>query len=229
MTRSATGATRPGNAQVPGNQVTAGSEAGGTSGASPAPTKRQAAKERRRQQILDSAKKLFARQGFRAVSIDDIGAGAGISGPAVYRHFDSKEALLAELLVGISKRLHAGMSSIVAAHSGAQPREAMEDLLAFHVEFAVNEPELIRIQDRDFEALQESDRKRVRRLQREYMTGWEDVLIQVHPDLEGAGVRVLVQAVIGMLNSTPYVVRRLNADVIEQHLSDAARAALRLG
>ncbi|PMD04479.1 TetR family transcriptional regulator, partial [Brevibacterium paucivorans] len=36
-----------------------------------------------------------------------------------------------ELLVGISKRLHAGMSSIVAAHSGAQPREAMEDLLAF--------------------------------------------------------------------------------------------------
>ena len=204
-------------------------EAGGTSGASPAPTKRQAAIERRCQQILDSAKKLFARQGFRAVSIDDIGAGAGISGPAVYRHFDSKEALLAELLVGISKRLHTGMSSIVAAHSGAQPREAMEDLLAFHVEFAVNEPELIRIQDRDFEALQEGDRKRVRRLQREYMTGWEDVLIHVHPDLEGAGVRVLVQAVIGMLNSTPYVVRRLESNVIERHLRKAAHAALGLG
>ena len=167
MTGSATGAARPDSAQAPGKKVTADSEAGGASGISPAPTKRQAAKERRRQQILDSAKKLFARQGFRAVSIDDIGAGAGISGPAVYRHFDSKEALLAELLVGISKRLHDGMSSIVAAHSGAQPREAMEDLLAFHVEFAVNEPELIRIQDRDFEALQESDRKRVRRLQRE--------------------------------------------------------------
>ena len=229
MTGSATGATHPGSVQAPGEKAATGSEAGGASGVSPALTKRQAAKERRRQQILDSAKKLFARQGFRAVSIDDIGAGAGISGPAVYRHFDSKEALLAELLVGISKRLHAGMSGIVAAHGSAQPRKAMEDLLAFHVEFAVNEPELIRIQDRDFEALQESDRKRVRRLQREYMTGWEDVLIQVHPDLEGAGVRVLVQAVIGMLNSTPYVVRRLNADVIEQHLSDAARAALRLG
>ena len=93
----------------------------------------------------------------------------------------------------------------------------------------MNEPELIRIQDRDFEALQESDRKRVRRLQREYMTGWEDVLIHVHPDLGEAGVRVLVQAVIGMLNSTPYVVRRLDKDVIEQHLRDAARAALRLG
>lgn len=229
MANSPTGATRLGSVQAPGEKVAAGSEAGGTSGVSPAPTKRQAAKERRRQQILDSAKKLFARQGFRAVSIDDIGAGAGISGPAVYRHFDSKEALLAELLVGISKRLHDGMSGIVTAHGGAQPREAMEDLLAFHVEFAVNEPELIRIQDRDFEALQEGDRKRVRRLQREYMTGWEDVLIQVHRDLEGAGVRVLVQAVIGMLNSTPYVVRRLDSDVIEQHLSDAARAALRLG
>ena len=229
MTGSATGATHPGSVQAPGEKAAVGSEAGGASGVSPALTKRQAAKERRRQQILDSAKKLFARQGFRAVSIDDIGAGAGISGPAVYRHFDSKEALLAELLVGISKRLHAGMSGIVAAHGSAQPREAMEDLLAFHVEFAVNEPELIRIQDRDFEALQESDRKRVRRLQREYMTGWEDVLIHVHPDLGEAGVRVLVQAVIGMLNSTPYVVRRLNADVIEQHLSDAARAALRLG
>lgn len=228
----------------------------------PQPTRRQAAKERRRQQILDSAKKLFARQGFRAVSIDDIGAGAGISGPAVYRHFESKEALLAELLVGISKHLHTGMSAIVNTHSGqsadkpdaaakrphadphpgkggassegasaagASPRSAMEELLAFHVEFAVNEPELIRIQDRDFEALRESDRKRVRRLQREYMTGWEDVLVQVRPDLEEAGARVLVQAVIGMLNSTPYVVRRLESNVIERHLRKAAHAALGLG
>ena len=79
-------------------------------------TMRQTAKARRRQAILDHAKRLFAASGFRAVSIEEIGAGAGISGPAVYRHFGSKEDILAELLVGISEYLHAGGAAVSYTH-----------------------------------------------------------------------------------------------------------------
>src|ERR1700712_1502436 len=62
----------------------------------------------RRAQILAVAAQLFAKHGFHGVTIADLGAAVGVSGPALYRHFPSKEALLAEMLVGISEHLLAG-------------------------------------------------------------------------------------------------------------------------
>jgi AcrR family transcriptional regulator len=73
----------------------------------------------RRAQLLAVTARLFAERGFHGVSIEDIGAAAGISGPGVYRHFPSKDALLAELLVDVSERLRDGGREQVAA--GGRP------------------------------------------------------------------------------------------------------------
>src|ERR671925_367966 len=43
----------------------------------------------RREQILERAAGLFAARGFHGVSVHDVGAACGISGPALYRHFPS--------------------------------------------------------------------------------------------------------------------------------------------
>ena len=59
----------------------------------------------RREQILKEAARLFAERGFHGVGVDEIGAAVGISGPGLYRHFAGKDAMLAELLVGISGQL----------------------------------------------------------------------------------------------------------------------------
>ncbi|MGA8847058.1 MAG: helix-turn-helix domain-containing protein, partial [Nocardioides sp.] len=56
----------------------------------------------RREQILSTAATLFARRGFHGVSVVDIGAACGVSGPALYKHFASKDQILAEMLVSIS-------------------------------------------------------------------------------------------------------------------------------
>jgi AcrR family transcriptional regulator len=54
--------------------------------------------ERSRAIILDAALQLFSRQGFRATSIRDIAARAGVSTGSVYHHFRDKEALFETLL-----------------------------------------------------------------------------------------------------------------------------------
>ena len=51
----------------------------------------------RKNRILASASELIGRKGFHAVSIADIGNAAGITGSGVYRHFDSKSAILVAL------------------------------------------------------------------------------------------------------------------------------------
>ena len=163
------------------------------------PTARAAAKAARREQLLEVAKTLYARHGFHGVRLDDLGKGAGISAPAVYRHFSSKEAVLEELLVGISAYLQSGGEEIVSAacdtDTGISPTEAaltLRRLIDFHVDFAMSEPELIRIQDRDLEALPDESRRTVRRLQRAYVSRWAEVVEAAHPTwtLEASTVRV---------------------------------------
>ena len=64
--------------------------------------------------LLAAAARLFARRGFDGVSLEDLGSAAGVSGPAVYRHFPGKQAVLAALLVEVSQRLADGGRDVVA-------------------------------------------------------------------------------------------------------------------
>lgn len=155
----------------------------------------------RREQILAVAARLFARHGFHGVSIADLGAAVGVSGPALYRHFPGKEALLEEMLVGISEHLLAGGRA--RAGSG-DPRAELAALVDFHVDFATREPELIVVQDRDLANLPDPARHRVRVLQRTYVEIWVETLRRVHPHLSPTEARVAAHAVFGLLNSTPY-------------------------
>src|SRR4051794_41279829 len=97
----------------------------------------------RRAQIRTVAARLFATSGFHGVTIEDIGAACGISGPAVYRHFPSKDALLADLLVGISEHLLEGGRR--AAAPGGDPAHALRPRLAFPLAFSLRHPHPIRV------------------------------------------------------------------------------------
>jgi AcrR family transcriptional regulator len=156
----------------------------------------------RREQILAVAAQLFARHGFHGVSIADLGAAVGVSGPALYRHFPSKEALLAEMLIGISEHLLAGGQEIAAAQD--DPRDALAALVAFQADFALREPELIVVQDRDLANLPPAARRRVRQLQRTYVEIWVDTLRRAHPALPAGQARIAAHGAFGLLNSTPH-------------------------
>ena len=68
----------------------------------------------RRRQILDTAADLFAARGFHGVSMGDIGAAVGISGPALYKHFAGKEDILGQCLLHASQRLLDGARALAA-------------------------------------------------------------------------------------------------------------------
>jgi AcrR family transcriptional regulator len=172
---------------------------------------------------LAAAERLMAERGFQAVRLEDIGAAAGVSGPAIYRHFPNKEALLVELLVGISTRLLAGARAVLAETD--EPAAALTGLIEFHLDFALGESDLIRIQDRDLAHLPVSAQRQVRRAQRSYVEIWVGVQREVHPDLDEADARLMAHAVFGLLNSTPHSMKPLAAKGADQGRSrDVLRA-----
>src|SRR4051794_6130095 len=157
----------------------------------------------RREQILRAAAQLFAERGSRAVGVDDVGAAVGVTGPAIYRHFASKDAMLAEMLLRISERLQTGGADEVAA-AGPDPRAQLRALIAFQVDFALDNPALITVQDRDLGSLTPGDAAQVRRLQRRYVEIWVGVLSRLHPGADAATCRARAHAVFGLINSTPH-------------------------
>ena len=174
----------------------------GPSGPPNPPNRRSQLKSDRRLQLLSAAERLFAERGFLAVRLEDIGAAAGVSGPAIYRHFPNKESMLVELLVGISTRLLAGAREVTARHSDAST--ALDGLIDFHLDFALGEPDLIRIQDRDLAHLPVAAERQVRKAQRQYVEVWVAVLRELNRELAEAEARLTAHAVFGLLNSTQH-------------------------
>ena len=165
-------------------------------------TVRSRAKADRRQAMLDAAAQLFAERGFARVSLEEVGAAVGVSGPAFYRHFAGKQAVLGALLVGVSDGLATGGRAVVEKAPDAAA--ALTALIAFHVDFALTHADVIRVQDRDLDSLTDTDRHEVRALQRAYVELWVDVLGRLHPDEERAALRTRAHATFGLINSTPH-------------------------
>jgi AcrR family transcriptional regulator len=67
--------------------------------------------------LRTAARKLFARNGFDAVSVDDIAADAGVTRGAFYHHFDSKEALFEVVLEEVELALVDAIRTAVASHA----------------------------------------------------------------------------------------------------------------
>ena len=156
----------------------------------------------RRDQILATAAELFAARGFHGVSVADLGAACGISGPALYKHFVSKDAVLAEMLVSISQELlDVGRDRVSSAPDAPA---ALGALIDWHVDFALRHRPLIVVQDRDWQSLPIEARERVRSLQREYVDLWAAQLRLVHPGLDLEAARAMSHAAFGLINSTPH-------------------------
>src|ERR1022692_2575939 len=88
----------------------------------------------RKEAILRASATLFAQKGFAAVGIDDIGAAVGITGPAIYRHFPGKDAVLTAVILSLLDEFVAGAKAV---DERMVSKSARGDLLAELVATAV--------------------------------------------------------------------------------------------
>ncbi len=153
----------------------------------------------RRLRILRAAEVLLAERGFYGVSMADIGGAAGIVGSGVYRHFNSKSAVLVALLDEVMDRLLQTASD--AGGSGKDEQEVLAALVRGQVCFAVDDRALLQLYQREVHSLPDADRRRLRRLQRRYVEEWVHVLIELRPELTDGVARASVHAAIGAVQS----------------------------
>lgn len=170
----------------------------------------------RRELLLEAAAELFSARGFYAVGIDDIGAAAGISGPGVYRHFASKQALLTALCDRTMDRMLAQ----------AEAAQSLDELLALQVSFAVEERALLSVWVRERRALADDVRRSLRRRQLRYEELWRTALAPLRPELSPDEVAFVVSSALALLNASSLVESPLEVGERAALLGRLARATL---
>lgn len=156
--------------------------------------------DERRERILAAAAQHISDRGYHAASIADIGDSAGVVGPAIYRHFESKAGLLTALFEQVIDSLLQRASSIV--EQSQEETEALTALVADHVALVSDQRELAIVYYREFHNLAAQQRSRLRRKQRLYLEEWVHVLSELRPELDEIGLRAVVHGAIGAIQST---------------------------
>lgn len=149
--------------------------------------------------ILDAAAELFYEKGFHGTSVDELGVRAGLSGPALYRHFAGKNEILATLF-------GEAMDELVRATEPAldDADKDFERLVRHHVEFAVRHRHLVNVTQREDRSLVDPWRRKVNKQRKAYVKRWEGAVARCLPDASSAEIAVATQTCLGMIFSIAY-------------------------
>jgi AcrR family transcriptional regulator len=180
----------------------------------------------RREQLLDVALGVFARNGYHDTSMNDVAEAAGVTKPVLYQHFDSKRDLYQALLDDVSSRL---LAAIVTAAGGARDgREQTERGFQAYFRWVAEDQDAFRLlygggarRDDDF----------ARFVRRVTSTAAAAIAPLIAIDIDPEHRLTLAHALIGLAEgaSRRLVERgdRFDPDQIGRQVSDLAWAGLR--
>jgi AcrR family transcriptional regulator len=163
----------------------------------------------RREELLAAATALFRSRGYRAVSMEDIGASAGIAGPSIYRHFAGKAEILVAAGYRMADRLN--VDAARALREAVDPADALARLVTSYVDTVVSSGNLMAIFASESVSLAERDARELLRVQRAYVAEWVKLLLETAPALDEREARVTVHAALTIINDltrTPRVAAR---------------------
>jgi AcrR family transcriptional regulator len=161
----------------------------------------------RREDVLRAAARLFRTAGYEAVGMDEIGAAAGTSGPAVYRYYPSKQDLLVTAFRRTGHHIAAEVGQAVAA--APTPRAALRALLGAYAGIAAGQGDLVAVYLREARSLPPDTRREMAAIQDDLVDSLARLVRS--PALPGRQARVAALSVIGTTNAALPVRRRTGA------------------
>lgn len=150
----------------------------------------------REQKILDAAEKLFSERSFDGVGIDAIGKEAGIVGSGVYRHFSSKQEILATLMDQATDALLMHLPPATGDAFGD-----LRSLVSTHVAFCLEQTRLADIWQREHHILADEHQRRFARRQHQYIERWVSCLDACYPGHPREDLLATIRALHALMSS----------------------------
>lgn len=171
----------------------------------------------RKAEIVSAAAELFATRGFAATGMDDIGAQVGISGPAIYRHFKNKDALLASV----------ALETVAAfAVDDAVAQEGITWLVTNTVGVALDCPARLATYIQERHRLSTEAQQQLARVERPLYRAWRSAVRSANPGLDAAAITTRQKAVLSAMSAVAIRSPAVRRPQLERLLIDAMMAVL---
>ncbi|CAB3760529.1 TetR/AcrR family transcriptional regulator [Paraburkholderia humisilvae] len=161
--------------------------------------------ETQRDQILDLAAEKFAQTSYPSTSMADLAAASGTSKARLYHYYESKEAILFDLLDRYTKRLMLIIAEVEGSSQrrGLTEREAFADLIrAFLAEYETSHSKHVALLN-DVKYLDEAQREVILNRQRDVVAAFARQLARAYPErVARDNQTALTMMVFGMINWT---------------------------
>ena len=177
----------------------------------------------RKTQVLTASARLFLEYGYHNVSVDDIAAAVGLTGPALYRHFRNKHDILEQALDEQMSAFEAVTSGVLA--DGGPPETLLPRFLAEIGELVIAVDEAL-LWKRERRHLPPDERAEFRRRFRELLSQTVDIVCAARPDLSRADAELFAWAVLSIHSNSREARGSLDGPTVLGLLGGMARAVV---
>jgi AcrR family transcriptional regulator len=184
-------------------------------------------RDARRERILDAAAEIFRRRGFGTANIDEIGAAAGVSGPAVYYYFDTKADLLAAVFFRLGDEMVLARDK--ALSGVVDPQEILSVLVATYINSVLKRRDLIPLLYQDDQHLPPDAFVESRRRRRSWYQFWGRALKQARPELTEREADTIAAGAMWLIHSVAFHDSVMSAARLRRLLNTMALASLGIG
>ncbi|GHG25342.1 TetR family transcriptional regulator [Deinococcus indicus] len=133
----------------------------------------------RREQILDSASRLFSERGYHATSMRDLAGDLGMQGGSLYAHISSKEELLIEIVNQASRQFDEALFTLRAEAMPADQK--LREAMYRHIRVVADNMDSATVFFHEWKHLSPEAYARV--------TGWRDTIDAFYRELITQGVQ----------------------------------------
>jgi AcrR family transcriptional regulator len=148
--------------------------------------------------LLASGAHLFRAQGYPAVSTAEIGKGAGIAGPGLYRTFSSKQAILDALIRRLDE--WTSLETIRALRGDLSPAECLRKLVEGRIRISLDDPDLVSVSITELSHASSEVRDDYVRNQNDRDGVWIEMVRKWVPQTTPAQGRLLVAAAVSFID-----------------------------
>jgi AcrR family transcriptional regulator len=166
--------------------------------------------------ILREALVLFEERGYDATTMNDIGEAAGVTGPALYKHFRSKQAIL----VAIAKehwRRFLELSAEILDGSGS-PSSILERLIDNNLRSIFEHYRFNTVVNNEWANLEDEERATMDHMETEYLNMWRAAIGPARRNQDERELSVVATLTVGFIHSTCLYLDQLRAQLPEQVL-----------
>ncbi|WP_072687480.1 TetR/AcrR family transcriptional regulator [Rhodococcus marinonascens] len=181
----------------------------------------------RKAQIARVAAEAFSERGYHAVGVDEIAATIGISGPALYRHYPSKYALLVHAANTAADALQASADGALTGVTGNAPQDRLDHLIAALVANSIENRKVAGLYRWESRYLEAKDRTRIRDIFAHVTQSVAAPLRELRPELPTVDATTLSASALSVMGSISAHHTTLSMRRLDTLLKAASESILR--